>query len=147
MKNITIQRFPKGHKFYSDVTIMHDGKGYQATFGQCVETHTNKFLNYTMERRDTLIAEGEYEYGYYDSPGNHCKVVLLLTDPNGKNISERKLEHHIANWPYELDGCTAHGSLINVGVPMIGQSGIAFNKLMKYLNGEIGTVTYETLKS
>lgn len=49
MKKISIQRFPKGHKFYSDVTIMHDGHAYQATFGQCVETLTGKFLNYTME--------------------------------------------------------------------------------------------------
>ena len=145
-----VQRFAKGHPLYSDSVITNNDpkRGavgtFKAVFGQFV-TAGGEFIHYTMERADTLIKEGSYTYGFYDSPANKCKVILLMEDPDGNNISARKLEHHIANYPFELKGCTAHGMAIDVKKPMIASSGIAFHDLMKLATGP-GVITYETLK-
>jgi len=146
---ITIQRFQKGHPLYSnsEITNTNPDKGiigtFKAIFGQSV-TENGDMIDYTMERADTIIPKGIYEFDLYDSPANKCKVIRLTKDPQGNDIKDRKLEHHIANYPYELKGCCAHGKLIDVKTPMLQASGSAFHNLMGLLGEEkTGTITYE----
>ena len=136
--NLKVQRFPAGHKLYSDA---HDNFDLQGTFGQLVDEN-GKLICYTLERRDTLIPEGTYPFTYYDSPANKMKVLLLSGVPGFTAI-----EVHIANFPHELKGCTAVGSTINVNVPQLVGSTIAFNSLMNLLAGSTGTITYETFNN
>jgi len=133
---LTVQRFPKGHPFYSDAM---DGQ-YQAIFGQMLDEN-NELICYTMERRDTLTPEGTYPFTYYKSPANQAVVPLLHNIPGFEYV-----EVHIANFPHEVKGCTAVGVSIDVTKPMLVSSGKAFTKLMSLLNMEAGTITYETFK-
>ncbi len=157
--NLAVQRFAPTHPLFSDRKIKHEDRFYQANFGQLI----NEFgfvLNYTMERRDTLIPCGRYDYSLYYSPVNKHVVILLHNVPGHSFI-----ELHIANYPYEVKGCTALGKIINVKTPMLQSSGLAFNQLMYLINtafpnakhtivqgnkiipGDIlGTITYEQLK-
>lgn len=145
--NFKIQRYTRGHKYYTEASITHDGKTYQSIFGQCID-ESGKFLHYTMERKDTLIDEGEYEYDLYFSPNNKTTVPRLTKDPKGIDISLRVLEHHIANFPYELKGCCAHGVGIMLKSLMITQSGPAFHDLMNLIgSAKGGKITYETYTS
>lgn len=144
--NFTIQRFAPGHKFYTLITLSHEGKDYQCVFGQCLDEQGH-FLHYTLERKDTLIAEGKYSYDLTYSPANKTIVPRLVTDPHDHDISTRMLEHHIANFPYELKGCCAHGKGIDVTKGMLTGSGIAFHELMALVEEDKGGyITYETLK-
>jgi hypothetical protein len=145
MKNLKVQRFDSAHPLYSDAWIINNDKRagvvgkFQATFGQCIDADTAKFICFTMERRDTLIPEGKYPFVWYVSPKNG-RVPLLQNVPGFSWI-----EHHVANWPYQLEGCTAHGLAIDVKVPALISSRKALAKLFEHLNNEAGTVTYETL--
>lgn len=144
--NLTVQRFDKGHPFYSDAIIENTdiNKGavgkFQAVFGQIIDDNHHRIC-YTMERLDTLIPEGTYPFTYYFSPLNKCNVVLLKDVPGFEFI-----ELHVANFPYEVKGCTALGEQIDVSKPALIQSRNAFNYLMSVLDGQEGTITYETLK-
>lgn len=124
-----VERYKKGDPFYSDAVMKHTGKDgvereYQAIFGQILEADGG-LMHYTMERLDTLIPEGEYEYSLYRSPSNRCVVILLHNVPHYSFI-----EHHPANWPWELKGCTSHGLIIDIREPMINRSGAAFLHFM-----------------
>jgi len=92
----TVQRFAKGHPLYSEVAY----KGCIPVFGRIVDADGAQ-IHYTMERKDTLIPEGEYDYCFYHSPTNGW-VILLKNVPGFTFI-----EHHIANWPNQIKGCTA----------------------------------------
>lgn len=144
--NFKIQRFKKGDPYYTEASIVDpkDGKIYQSVFGQAVDEGGN-FLHYTLERLDTLIAEGIYKYDKYFSNANKAIVPRLTIDPQGNDISSRELEHHIANWAYELKGCCAHGKSIILASSTLAQSGIAWHELMTMIgDAEGGTITYET---
>lgn len=158
--NFNVQRFSNDHHLYSDAEIVHGDKKYQATFGQFIN-ESGAFIDYTMERRDTLTPEGEYDYSLYHSPINKSIVILLHDVPGFEFI-----EHHIANWPYELKGCTSHGLSIDIKTPALISSGKAFMSIihtifLKYSNpifsfigtdgklikGDIlGKINYETFK-
>lgn len=158
--NFTTQRFYPGHACYSEAIAQHDNQDFKATFGRFVDAN-GAYIDFTMERRDTLIPEGTYKYSLYPSRSNKA-VVLLLHDVPGFEF----IEHHVANYPYELRGCTAHGLKLDVNMPSIEQSRTAFDSVMKLVkdaNPEailstigadgkliagtmIGTITYETLK-
>lgn len=150
----TIERFQPGHPNYSDVSLLKLNVDYKATFGQILEAN-GEFLHYTMERRDTLIPEGTYKYCLYHSPVNGW--VILLKDVPGFSF----IEHHAANWPYQIKGCTAHGLNIDVHTPMIVNSRRAlipwFENIVKesgkilagdpdtIIDGDFGSITYKTL--
>lgn len=138
-----IQRFQPGHPFYTLATTVHEGKEYQSVFGQCVKNE-GEFMHYTLERKETLIEEGVYEFKLFHSNANKC-IVPLLINFEGRNISGRVLEHHIANFAYELKGCCAHGKNIDLKNCMLTQSGIAFHELMFAIGEKGGTFTYEKL--
>ncbi len=139
--NLKVQRFQPGHPLYCSSSVMHDGKAYRPVFGRMINPDTNEFLCYTMERYDTLIPEGTYNISYYNSPTNKA-IVPLLHDVKGFEF----IEMHIANYPYEIKGCTAVGLGINIEVPMLISSGKAFMNLMNKLNMETAKVTYEKLE-
>ena len=144
--NFTIKRYKQGDPFYTQATIEHNGQSYGAVFGQCFNEH-GEFMHYTLERKDTLISEGTYKYDLCYSPANKVVVCRLTVDPQGHDIKERMLEHHIANFPYELKGCCAHGKGINISQVMLTGSGIAFHELMALVEEDKGGfITYETLK-
>lgn len=136
--NLKVQRFPEGHPLYSDAK---DKEGYQATFGEMIDESSNHIC-YTMERRDTLTPEGCYPFTYYKSPANKTVVPLFHNIPGFSFV-----EVHIANYPFEVKGCTAVGTEINTFVPMLVSSGKAFAILMDFLNMNAGTITYETLQN
>jgi hypothetical protein len=131
-----VQRFSKGHPLYSEAT---DSVGIQPIFGQMVDESETRVC-YTMERKDTLIPEGTYDFDFYFSPANKLKVPLLKNVPGFEYI-----EIHPANWPSQLKGCTAVGIGIFPDQAMLSQSVAAFTKLMNLLAGNPGKITYETL--
>lgn len=144
--NFKVRRYQPGQPLFSDSEAFQGDRYYKAIFGELCY-HANEPIHFTMERADTLIPEGTYNYSLYDSPANRC-VVLLLHDVPG--FSE--IEHHIANFPYELKGCTAHGMKIDIKTPELLQSKIAFDAMMKIIKDAypdakpgdiIGTITYE----
>lgn len=137
---LTVQRFEPGHPLYSEASDFHNEEYYKATFGQLVDEQ-GRLICFTMERRDTLIPEGEYSFSYYKSPANKAVVPLLHAVPSFEYI-----EVHVANYPHEAKGCTAVGMGIDVHKPMLISSGKAFAALMDKLNMEAGTIKYETLK-
>ena len=152
--NHRVQRYYPGHHNYSEASSFHANEYFKCTFGQILDGN-GEFLHYTMERRDTLIPEGTYHYCFYNSPVNGW--VVLLKDVVGFSF----IEHHPANWPYQLKGCTAHGLAIDVHTPMLLNSRSALNpwfaKLVKstgkvlagpvgtIIDGDFGTFIYETL--
>ena len=140
-----IQRFSEGHEFYTDKITIHEGKEYQCTFGQCLDSEGN-FIDYTLERRDTLIADGIYKWDWYYSNANKMTVLRLIEDEQGNDISGRVLEHHIACSPFDLKGCCAHSTTIDINTPMLLHSRVAILSLFdKLKNYKTGTVTYETI--
>lgn len=150
--NFKVQRFKKGHPLYSDAWFQNNdaSKGFignfQAIFGQFTD-EAGKFLHYTMERRDTLIACDVYEYDLYYSNLNKAIVPRLIKDSKGNNISKRELEEHIANYLSQIDGCTAHGMSIDIKTPMLQQSGAAFKAMMNLIgSAKGGTIAYEYLE-
>ena len=146
---LRLQRFPVGHKLYTDKEITNTDatKGFVGTFksvfGQLVDSG-GTILNYTVEREDKLISEGEYTFDLYYSEHNKA-IVPRLTTFNGEDISERELELHPCNWVWQLTGCAGQGTAINLEVPMLVGSQLAFNKLMKFINKRTGKIIYETL--
>lgn len=144
-----VQRFQKGHPLYSDVIFNNNDpkKGFigsfQGVFGQFTDVDGN-VLHYTMERRDTLISCDTYDYDLYYSNLNKTIVPRLIKDSSGNDISRREIEHHIANFLSQIDGCSAHGLLIDVKTPMLIHSGDAFHAMMKLIgNDKGGKITYE----
>ncbi len=153
--NFKVQRFYPGHHYYSEAAIVHTNENFKATFGQLVNEE-GEFIHFTMERRDTLIPEGIYAYCFYNSPVNGW--VVLLKDVPGFDY----IEHHAANWPYQLKGCTAHGVSINIYVPALLNSKMVLNPWFEsvakasgkilagpagtIIDGDFGAITYETLK-
>ena len=156
MKIYRIQRFQPGHPFYTTGSLSHNGNIYDSVFGQCVK-EDGTFMHYTLERKDTLIDEGVYKYDFFYSNANKCTVPRLarflgaligavldfIAKTIGVDISQRELEHHIANFAYELKGCCAHGKSINLAQTMLQGSGIAFHELINDMNGETGVFIYE----
>ncbi len=149
--NLTIQRFYKGHQNYSEIPYI----GCVPVFGQILN-EDGSFIHYTMERLDTLIPEDTYKYCFYNSPVNGWVVML-------KNvIGFSYIEHHGANWPDQLKGCTAHGLQVDIKTPQLKSSQKAlkpwFDLVLKasgkilagdagtIIDGEFGIITYETLK-
>lgn len=84
------------------------------------------FCVYTLENTQFLIPEGEYDLVWYDSPRWKQKVPLV--DVPGRTF----IELHPANWPRQLDGCTAVGE--RRLTDMIEQSDLAFNELKAKLD-------------
>lgn len=150
MLNFTVQRFLKGHHLYSEVPY----KECVPMFGQIIDQSGN-LLHYNMERKDTLIPEGTYPYCFYNSPVNGW--VVMLKDVPGFSY----IEHHGANWAFQLKGCSAHGLSIDTITPMLIGSQKAlipwFQSVLKasgkilsgdhgtIVDGDFGTITYETL--
>lgn len=125
--NLTVARYQPGQPLYSDFP---DSQGLKPVFG-FFSNSDNSLTHQCMERADTMIPEGTYKYSLYFSPANKC-VVLLLHDVPGFEM----IEHHIANWPHELKGCTAHGMGIIAGQAMLTGSGIAFGAMMQVIKEE-----------
>lgn len=146
MPHFTLQRFSKGHPFYTDAVIentdVHKGVvgKFQSTFGQWID-ESGKFICYNLERRDTLTPEGAYSYTFYNSPANKCIVPLFENIPHFSYV-----EIHKANWAYQLKACSAPCVQINLAVPMGVASGAAWDKIMALMNNQTGTITIETLK-
>lgn len=134
--NFKTQRFSIGHPLYSNVVITNNDPDrgligqFQATFGQFIN-EDGGLQDYTMERRDTLIPEGTYDYSFYNSPDNKMKV-LLLHDVPGFNY----IEHHPANWPFQLKGCTAHGANVDVKMPQLDNSRNPFLALIAKISAK-----------
>ena len=144
-----------GHPLYSEASQSHpDPKTgiihpFQACFGQMIDADGN-YLWYTMERLDTLIEEGIYEFMLMWSDANQCIVPVLIGVPH-----MTKIEVHPVNWTWQLEGCTGVGEAININVPQInpGTSRAAFDKMMKMICGDtppaqmvgkvLGTFAYE----
>ena len=140
---LIVERFKKNHPSYTDKVILKDGKKYQSSFGRMI-LEDGTFLCYTLERRDTLISLGVRKFKFYNSPKNKA-VVLLFEDEPGSGTYARKFEFHIANYAYELEGCTAGGVSINMEVPALSQSKAAFQKVMKLVNNIEGTIEHKYL--
>jgi hypothetical protein len=153
MIDIKVQRFDPGHPLYSDAK---DKAGLQSTFGQIVDEN-GKLISYCLERRDKLIPLGTYRYTFTYSEVNKCIVPILIGVPGRAAI-----EIHIADFNYELLGCTAPGSTINKSVPCVAGSEIAWctlisliigqpfkrwedEKLKPFIGVDMGAITYETL--
>jgi len=64
------------------------------------------FQCYTLENTSYLIPEGEFELVWYPSPKWKQEVPLVYGVPGRSYI-----EIHAANWPRQLDGCTAVGEV------------------------------------
>lgn len=145
--NFIVERFKKGDANFSDVPLyLNATTPVYSNFGQCLDA-TEKFLHYTLERRDTLIPEGEYPYCFYNSPENGW--CLLLKNVPGFSM----IEHHPANWvvaggKYLLKGCTSHGLYINVKTPSLLNCRLVLkpffdtivNNSGKILAGPVGTI-------
>lgn len=139
--NLSIQRYKKGHPNYTEAMLLHDGVSYGSVFGEMRESDTGKFIAYTMERKDTLIADGKYNFTYHNSPSNKCICPHIYSATCPK---ERYILIHPANWAYQLKGCTAVGSAFDRKAPGVINSKSTFNSLMKLLNNKNGTITYKT---
>lgn len=145
-----VQRFKEGSPFYTDKLITNQEKthgligSFGSIFGQIVDVNGNKIC-YSLERKDTLIVEGAYDFMFYNSPANKCEVILLKDVPNHTDI-----EFHPANWAYQLKGCCAPCFNINLDVPQGVDSRNAFNKLMALAklaisNGVPAKIIYEKI--
>lgn len=140
-----IQRFSEGHEFYTDKITIHEGKEYQCVFGQCIDNEGN-FIDYTLERKETLIAEDIYDWDWYYSNANKMTVIRLTKDSSGNDISDRVLELHPANNSFELRGCCAIGTSIDINTPMLLHSRDAITSLFyKLKDYKTGKITYETI--
>lgn len=124
--NFKVQRYEANHPLFSNEP---DSKGIVAVFGQFADENGVGMHN-TMERKDTLIPKGTYSYCIYASPANKADVLLLWGVPGFSMI-----EHHIANEPHELKGCTAHGMKAQVKPPFLSSSGLAFSEVMAKVKG------------
>lgn len=80
------------------------------------------FQVYTLENTKFLIPEGEYDLVWYPSPRWNQSVPLVKGVP-GRTF----IEIHAANWPKQLDGCTAVGERRIMDA--VEQSDLAFNDL------------------
>ena len=76
MRKLTVKRFLPGHVYYSDATITHQGKQYQANFGEMLD-ESGRHICFTLERRETLTPEGCYPFTLAWSPNNKCIVPLM----------------------------------------------------------------------
>jgi len=76
----------------------------------------------TLERLSKIIPAGTYEVSFYFSPHNQIQVPLLKV-PNREYI-----EIHPANYPTQLQGCIAVGTVHNQD--SISNSRFAFSQLM-----------------
>ena len=149
--NLKVQRFQEGHPLYSSASATNtdESRGFVGTFkpvyGQLLDS-SGKFVCYTMERSDTLIPNGVYKYDLYDSPHNKRIVPRLIEDEKGVDISQRFLEIHPANYLWQLKGCAAPGTAIDLKTSSILNSRIAFARIMQLMEDDIeGTITYEYL--
>jgi hypothetical protein len=156
--NFAVLRYPVGHPLFSAVPLYKDGKPVYSTFGE-IHDGNGTCLHHTLERADTLIPEGTYDYCFYNSPDNGWVVLL-------KNVPHRSLiEHHGVNWVvnnnvYQLLGCTGHGLAIDVHTPMLVSSQAAlkpwFASVVKasgkilvggtgtIIDGDFGHIEYKT---
>lgn len=149
--NFHLQRFTAGHQYYSDATVTNTDASrgavgtFKPVFGRLLD-EGRRFVCYTMERFDTLIPNGVYEYDLYLSPHNKRIVPRLTVDEKGVNISQRYLEIHPANWPFQLKGCAAPGLTIDKATSAVYQSRKAFEIIMKLIGeSKGGKITYEYL--
>lgn len=144
---ITVQRFKPGDPYYTDKWYIGvDPKTFkpgqfQSTFGQLIDSATKKFICYTLERRDTLIAVGTRKFIMRYSPHNKM-IVPTFEDEPGSNTFNRLDELHIVNWADELEGCTGVGTAIDMMAPGLVSSRTAFDKVMALIAGKPGTITH-----
>ena len=138
--SLKVQRFKKGHPLFSDALIKVEDKFYGSVFGQLM--NEDKFVCYTMERLDTLIAEGMYNITYHNSPSNKAICPHLYSATCAKS---RYILIHVANFAYQLKGCTALGIGIDLKTPSLICSKIAFEKVTTLFNNKPLTIKYETL--
>jgi len=147
---LKIQRFKAGDPFYTEKQITNTAEHcgvvgtFGTTFGQIVNADGNK-MSFCLERTDTLIPEGEYDFDIYDSPVNKCEVVRLLNVTGHEDI-----EIHPANWAYQLKGCCAPCTSIDLNIPQGNVSRTPFNTIMEYVKAQIAKgvpakITYETI--
>jgi hypothetical protein len=102
------------------VTRNPDWSDLQATEGSL--DIDGVFECYTLENTACLIPEGEYDLVWYPSPRWNQSVPFVSGVPWRSYI-----EIHAANWPRQLDGCTAVGERRLTDA--IEQSEMAFNDL------------------
>ncbi len=145
--NLIVQRYSFEHPSYTAKAISNNDilKGvcgtFNSVFGEMRDADTGKFICYTLERRDTLTADGEYNFTFHNSPSNKTICPHIWSDTCPK---ERYILIHIANYAYQLKGCTAVGVSINKTTPSLVSSRIAFNDLMSKLKNVNGTINYKT---
>ena len=96
-------------EWYDDISV--EGMLYINNIWQC----------YTLENARYLIPEGEYDLQWYDSPRWQQTVPQIMVP--GRTY----IEIHPANWPRQLDGCTAVGE--HRTTDMVEQSDAAFTVL------------------
>lgn len=137
---LEVERFKKGHPLFSDALIKLQDKFYGSVFGQLMADE--KFVCYTMERLDTLIAEGEYNITYHNSPSNKAICPHLYSATCAKS---RYILMHVANFAYQLKGCTALGIGIDLKTPSLISSKIAFEKVTKLFDNKPLTIKYTSL--
>jgi hypothetical protein len=77
------------------------------------------------------IPEGRYEATIYQSPRLGYRVLLLHDVPGFSMI-----EMHIGNWPKDTLGCQLPG--LTRGVDVVGNSAVAFHKIMMLVDAAIG---------
>lgn len=137
---LEVERFKKGHPLFSDALIKLQDKFYGSVFGQLMADE--KFVCYTMERLDTLIAEGVYNITYHNSPSNKAICPHLYSATCAKS---RYILMHVANFAYQLKGCTALGTGIDLKTPSLISSKIAFEKVTKLFDNKPLTIKYTSI--
>lgn len=97
-----------------------------------VKSKTQEFDCFSLEpsilRKNPCIPEGTYKLKKYFST-KFCENVLLLEDVPGRSY----IEIHVGNFVQDTRGCILPGRSIKIvgQVPSVGESRLAFNKIMK----------------
>ena len=147
MIHLTVQRFQEGDPFYTETVIFNrsEDAGFKGTFysvfGQLLD-QDGKFICYTLERKDTLISEGTRNFVVNMSPRLHYECPIFEDEP-GTGTYNRGFRIHVANYAYQLEGCTATGVSIDTRIPAVLNSKAAFDKVMGLIGKEGGTITHE----
>lgn len=141
--NLSVQRYKNGHPNYTDKVILFEGKKYGTVLGEMKDTDTGKFICYTMERLDTLIPDGAYDFTFHNSPSNKAICPHIYNDALGVG-KPRYILIHVANWAYQLKGCTATGTGFDKNTPSLTGSKTAFTNLMALLKNKNGKINYKT---
>lgn len=104
-----------------NMTLTRKIKGKKGCFGEL--KIGEKFQCYILERLDTLIPVGVYQIELTFSPRFH-HLMPLLNVPNREGI-----RIHPANYPNQLEGCLAPGTVQSPEEDAIWNSNAAFGPL------------------